>query len=62
MQSNQTLKDYYALKKKILRRRKRKLLLLLFKEREITIRISTIKVEKVHITPKEDLANLLAPK
>lgn len=58
----QSLKDYYAGKRKLLRRtrRERILLQLIRKKTKIaTLRISTIKVEKIEITPKEGLAILV---
>ena len=58
----QSLKDYYARKRKLLRRtRRERILLQLIREKTkiATLRISTIKVEKIEITPKEGLAILI---
>ncbi len=57
-----SLIDYHARRKKLLKRTRRKrILLLLIRERTkiATLRISTIRVEKVRISPKEGLAVLI---
>jgi len=57
-----SLIDYHARRKKLLKRTRRKrILLLLIRERTkiATVRISTIRVEKVRISPKEGLAVLI---
>jgi len=57
-----TLRDYHARRKKLLKRTRRKrILLLLIREKTkiATLRISTIRVEKVRISPKEGLAVLI---
>ena len=57
-----SLVDYHARRKKLLKRTRRKrILLLLIRERTkiATVRISTIRVEKVRISPKEGLAVLI---